>query len=102
MFRHSTKSFACRDFLPKHHNEIVERGQALLCRNMAKSNTSLASLSIMAGDILLKVDDKEVTDVNTLKSIMFGYNLGDEATLKINRNGKEMDVKIKFTSMNKN
>ena len=58
--------------------------------------------NIKAGDILLKVDDKEVTDVNTLKSIMFGYNLGDEATLKINRNGKEMDVKIKFTSMNKN
>ena len=57
---------------------------------------------MMAGDILLKVDDKEVIDVNTLKSIMFGYNIGDEATLKINRNGKEMDVKVKFTSMNKN
>lgn len=66
------------------------------------SGTAADKAGIMAGDILLKVDDKEVTDVNTLKSIMFGYNLGDEATLKINRNGKEMDVKIKFTSMNKN
>ena len=66
------------------------------------SGSAADKAGIMAGDILLKVDDKEVTDVNTLKSIMFGYNLGDEATLKINRNGKEMDVKIKFTSMNKN
>lgn len=66
------------------------------------NGTAADKAGIMAGDILLKVDDKEVTDVNTLKSIMFGYNIGDEATLKINRNGKEMDVKVKFTSMNKN
>ena len=66
------------------------------------SGTAADKAGIVPGDIILKVDDKEVTDVNTLKSIMFGYNLGDEATLRINRNGKEMDVKIKFTSMNKN
>ena len=66
------------------------------------SGTAADKAGIVPGDIILKVDGKEVTDVNTLKSIMFGYNLGDEATLRINRNGKEMDVKIKFTSMNKN
>lgn len=66
------------------------------------NGTAADKAGIVAGDIILKVDDQEVTDVNTLKSIMFKYNIGDSATLKINRNGKEMDVNIKFTSMNKN
>lgn len=66
------------------------------------SGTAADKSGIVAGDIILNIDGKEVTDVNTLKSIMFGYNLGDEATLKINRNGKEMDVKIKFTNLNNN
>lgn len=66
------------------------------------SGTAADKAGIVPGDIILKVDDKEVTDVNTLKSIMFAYNIGDKAKLKINRNGKEMDVDISFTNMNKN
>lgn len=49
------------------------------------------------GDVILEIDNVKVTSSALLKYELYRHNIGDEITLKINRNGFEKALKIKLT-----
>ena len=62
-------------------------------RNLVLATTTDNNLSI--GDIILKVDNKTVEDVNEIKSIITSKSEGDSISLLIKRDGKDMEVTTK-------
>ena len=51
---------------------------------------------IQVEDLILKVDDKEITSNETLSAAINAYNAGDTATITLQRNGQEMTVEVTF------
>ena len=49
---------------------------------------------ILKGDIILKIDDKEINTMNELKEYVYSKYPGDEVNLSIKRNGLSKNVKI--------
>lgn len=49
---------------------------------------------VKVGDVIIGVDGKAVTSMDELNNIKNTHNIGDELTLRINRNGQEIDIKI--------
>lgn len=49
---------------------------------------------LLAEDIILEVNGKKIDENNSLLSLIAEYNPGDTVTLKINRGGKEMELKV--------
>ena len=49
---------------------------------------------IRAGDVITGIDGTSITSMDELNNIKNQHQIGDEITLKINRNGKEMDMKV--------
>lgn len=49
---------------------------------------------IKAGDVIIQIDGKDIKTMDELNEIKNTHKIGDEITLKLNRNGKEMDVKV--------
>ncbi len=59
---------------------------------------SAASAGIKEGDVILKVDGKEVNEPNELQSYIAGKSAGTVVDLTIFRNGKELDEKVTLKS----
>lgn len=55
-----------------------------------------ASAGVKAGDVIIKVDNKLVTDVASLHSILYNHKIGDTVTLTVNRSGKEINLHAKL------
>lgn len=55
-----------------------------------------ATGDIRVGDELLGVDDIDKVDLDTFKNYVNNKQIGDEITLKINRNGKELSINTKI------
>ena len=51
---------------------------------------------VQVGDLILKVDDKEITSNDTLSAAINAYNAGDTATITLQRNGQETTVQVTF------
>ncbi len=60
-------------------------------------NTDAARAGIAAGDVVTAIDDHAVSGVNNLKSILLGYQIGDQVTVTIVRAGKEQKLTLTFT-----
>lgn len=54
---------------------------------------------IQKGDIITKIEGKDVKSVNELNKVKYTYNIGDTVTLTINRNNEEQEIKITLTEM---
>ena len=52
-------------------------------------NTDAAAKGLLPGDILLSVDDRTLTDADTLQQLLYNRNAGDSVKLVIYRNGKQ-------------
>ncbi len=48
------------------------------------------------GDVILKINNDEIKANQSLSSVLNRYQPGDEVSLRVLRNGKEMDVKVKL------
>lgn len=59
-------------------------------------NGSAANAGIKSGDVITKVDGKKVDDVASLHSILYSHKVGDTVNVTVNRNGKDVDMKIKL------
>ncbi|MCR5002906.1 MAG: Do family serine endopeptidase [Bacteroidales bacterium] len=53
---------------------------------------------VKEGDILLEIDGNTVVNAASLQEKVSAYHPGDKATVKLNRNGKEMKVEVVFQS----
>lgn len=49
---------------------------------------------IKIGDIIKKIDEKEITNANEIKEIIENKNIGDELNILLERNKKEKNIKI--------
>ncbi|MBQ9011702.1 MAG: trypsin-like peptidase domain-containing protein [Bacilli bacterium] len=52
---------------------------------------------LQKNDIILKVDDKTVKSTAHFKFLLYKHDIGDTATLTINRDGKEKTIEIKLS-----
>lgn len=59
-------------------------------------NGSAANAGIKSGDVITKVDGKKVDDVVSLHSILYSHKVGDTVNVTVNRNGKDVDMKVKL------
>ncbi|NHL94935.1 S1C family serine protease [Lactobacillus helveticus] len=59
-------------------------------------NGSAANAGIKSGDVITKVDGKKVEDVASLHSILYSHKVGDTVNVTVNRNGKDVDMKVKL------
>ncbi|MPW14474.1 S1C family serine protease [Lactobacillus helveticus] len=59
-------------------------------------NGSAANAGIKSGDVITKVDGKKVDDVASLHSILYSHKVGDTVNVTVNRNGKDVDMKVKL------
>lgn len=57
-------------------------------------NTPAAKAGIQKGDIIISIEGKDVKTMEELNEIKNSKKIGDEITLKINRAGKEMEIKV--------
>ncbi len=58
------------------------------------SNSPAEKAGIQAGDIIMELNGEKITQDNPLSSLIQKYNVGDTVTLKILREGKEMELKV--------
>ena len=56
--------------------------------------SSAEKAGIKVGDVIIAVDNKNITTMDELNEIKNAHNIGDTIELKINRNGTEMNVSI--------
>ena len=60
------------------------------------SGSAADSAGIKSGDIITKIDSTNLSVMSDLTKNLYNYTKGDSATLTINRDGKEMTLKVKF------
>lgn len=49
---------------------------------------------IKIGDVIIQADGKNISTMDELNEIKNSHQIGDEMSLKVNRNGKEIDLKL--------
>lgn len=59
-------------------------------------NSCAGTAGLRVGDIIIKVDDKEITSSSDLKTAKKNYKAGDTAVLTVYRSGEEVEVTIVF------
>jgi len=59
-------------------------------------NTPGDSAGIRAGDVIVKVDDDNINEGNTLASVLTKYKVGDTIELEVNRDGKILKINVKL------
>jgi len=56
--------------------------------------TPAEDAGLKAGDIIVKVDGKDINEKNTLASVIRSHQVGDKLRLTVDRNGKELELTI--------
>ena len=56
---------------------------------------------ITAGDVIIGVDNDAVSTTDKLKEIISKHKAGEEITVKVNRNGQDMDIKVTLQEITK-
>lgn len=59
----------------------------------------LKNSGIQTGDIIEKIDDTKIESMNKLKEYIYTKNIGDEVTIQIKRNNKEILIKVNLAKM---
>lgn len=62
-------------------------------------NTPASRAGLINGDIVTKIDDVEIDNMNRLKKTLYRYKQGEKATLTVIRNNSEMKIDIEFTDL---
>ncbi|MDF1695137.1 MAG: Do family serine endopeptidase [Saprospiraceae bacterium] len=57
-------------------------------------NSAAAASGILVGDVITKVEGKKIKSSPDLQAIIAQYRPGDNITIGINREGKQMDIKV--------
>jgi len=88
-----TKDLAERDKLGRDYGALLrggEDGPAVV------PDSPAAKAGLKAEDIILEINGERIDTEHTLASLIQKYQVGDEVSLKVFREGKEMEVKVKL------
>lgn len=88
-----TKDLAEREKLGKDYGALIARGES---EPAIASASPAAKASLKESDIILEINGEIVNQDNLLSSLIQKYQVGDEVTLKVFRDGKEMEVRVKL------
>ena len=64
--------------------------------NEVSKGSSADEAGIKAGDVLIALDGKKITDPSSLQALVNNYHPGDQATITYIRGGKEVTVAVTF------
>ena len=59
-------------------------------------NSSASRAGRKSGDVITAVDGKKVDDVASLHSILYSHKVGDTVNVTVNRNGRNVSLKVKL------
>ena len=59
-------------------------------------NSSASRAGMKSGDVITAVDGKKVDDVSSLHSILYSHKVGDTVNVTMNRNGRNVSLKVKL------
>ena len=60
------------------------------------SGSAAEKAGIQAGDLILKLEDKNISSGDELSSAIGNYKPGDTVTLTLQRDGEELTVEVTF------
>lgn len=81
--------------LAQENNIKVNKG-AYITNTCANQNSHAHSAGLKTGDVIIKIDNTELTEDYNLSSVIASYNPGDTVTVTFVRDGKEQTVKVKL------
>ena len=65
-----------------------------------EQNSAADKAGLQKGDNILEVNGKEVSNSSYFKHELYKYDVGEQITIKVERNGKEKEIKITLGSKN--
>ena len=71
----------------------IELDSGVYVENVTKDSPAEAG-GIKSGDIIVKVDDKDVTDLAKLRYLLFNHSVGDKMKVTVYRDGKNIDLEL--------
>ena len=88
-----TDSFAERNNLPVKQGALLRGDEQTIA---VISGSPAAKAGLREGDIITKINDKEITRDNPLQSVVVGFSPGDTVKVTYWRDGKEQAVDVKL------
>ena len=77
----------------------LDRPKGVMVQELVKDGAAAAeNVDIKAGDVILKIEGKEVDQPNELQAVIARHRAGDKVNLTIFRNGKEIERSITLKS----
>ena len=61
-----------------------------------ESSSSAYNSGIKVGDVIVKIDDKEITTIEELNEIKNSKNVGDTVKITVYRDGKKIEINVKL------
>ncbi len=88
-----THEYAIQNSLKRESGALIysasgQRGLAII------SGSPADKAGLQLGDIIIQINDREITLNNPLPNLLYDYKKGDTITLKILRNDKETEIKV--------
>ena len=77
----------------KYLNSNLEFENGVYVTELVAAGTAKQA-GVQVGDIIEKIDGRELNKINDLRRYIYTKNIGDEVTLKILRNKKEIEIKM--------
>lgn len=78
-------------YYPKLNNLSVEHG--VYVESVTKDSPAEAG-GVKAGDIIIKVDDKDVTSLAHLRYLLFNHSVGEKMKVTVYRDGEQVDLEL--------
>ncbi len=82
-------------FNPTPNNKFVSEGAEVI---ETIEGYPAAKAGIKKGDVIIQINTNKIDSVASLKYYLYKYSVGDTITVKINRSGKEIDLKVTLTT----
>lgn len=86
--------------IAKNHKLSSDYGALIVRQSLGEAavikNSAAAKSGLKEYDIILKINDEKITEKNPLANILQKYKIGQEISLKILRENKELSLKVKL------